>query len=80
MKKENKIQILRKLIQLPTINNNETTVVDFIISLFKPYPTVQIKKSPTLLIEIILLLQSDTKTLDRSSAFLAIWTSSLQVL
>lgn len=44
MKKETKIQILRKLIQLPTINNNETTVVDFIISLFKPYPTVQIKK------------------------------------
>ncbi len=46
MKKETKIQILRKLIQLPTINNNETTVVDFITSLFKPYPTVQIKKIP----------------------------------
>lgn len=44
MNKNAKIEILQKIIQIPSVNDNETAVADYIISLFKQYPQVKIEK------------------------------------
>lgn len=44
MNKNSRIEILQKMIQLQTVNDHETNVADYIISLFAPYPDVQITK------------------------------------
>lgn len=44
MNKNSKIEILQKMIQIQSVNDHETNVADYIISLFAPYPDVQIKK------------------------------------
>ncbi|WP_057745334.1 ArgE/DapE family deacylase [Liquorilactobacillus capillatus] len=44
MKTQKKIEILQKMIQINSVNNNETQVADYISSLFSPYPDVDIQK------------------------------------
>lgn len=44
MNKNTKIEILQKIIQIPSVNANEAEVADYIASLFKAYPQVQVEK------------------------------------
>ncbi|WP_270334865.1 ArgE/DapE family deacylase [Ligilactobacillus acidipiscis] len=44
MNKNSKIEILQKMIQIPSVNDHEADVADYIISLFAPYPEVEFEK------------------------------------
>ena len=44
MNRNSKIEILQKIIQIPSVNNNETAVADYIISLFRPYIGTKVEK------------------------------------
>lgn len=41
-----KISILQHLIQIPSVNDHETDVADYIASLFAPYPEAKVEKVP----------------------------------
>lgn len=41
-----KISILQHLIQIPSVNDHETDVADYIASLFAPYPDAKVEKVP----------------------------------
>jgi len=41
-----KVEILQHLIQIPSVNDHETDVADYIASLFAPYPQAKIEKVP----------------------------------
>ncbi|ANK62246.1 ArgE/DapE family deacylase [Loigolactobacillus backii] len=44
MKRENALSILKKLIQIKSVNQNEATVADYIADLFHPYPAAQVTR------------------------------------
>lgn len=46
MTPQEKIDILQHLIQIKSVNDNETAVADYLASLFAPYPEAQVKKVP----------------------------------
>ncbi|MFC6260116.1 ArgE/DapE family deacylase [Levilactobacillus fujinensis] len=46
MTPQTKIEILQHIIQIPSVNDNETAVADYIASLFAPYPQAKIEKVP----------------------------------
>lgn len=46
MTPQTKIEILQHMIQIPSVNDNETAVADYIASLFAPYPQAKVEKVP----------------------------------
>jgi len=46
MTPQTKIEILQHIIQIPSVNDNETAVADYIASLFAPYPQAKVEKVP----------------------------------
>ncbi|GAJ26415.1 acetylornithine deacetylase [Liquorilactobacillus sucicola DSM 21376 = JCM 15457] len=44
MNKQKKIEILQKIIQIDSVNANETEVANYISSLFSKFPDVEIQK------------------------------------
>ncbi|WP_125573170.1 ArgE/DapE family deacylase [Levilactobacillus huananensis] len=46
MTPQQKIEILQHLIQIPSVNDHETEVADYLASLFAPYPQAQVEKVP----------------------------------
>ncbi|WP_143462633.1 ArgE/DapE family deacylase [Levilactobacillus enshiensis] len=46
MTPQTKVEILQHLIQIPSVNENETAVANYIASLFAPYPQAKVEKVP----------------------------------
>ena len=46
MTPQTKVEILQHIIQIPSVNDNETAVADYIASLFAPYPQAKVEKVP----------------------------------